>query len=159
MLIPILCLLLHMNTNPAIASHMPTDPEWSHISWALGQLESGENDFAVGASGEITRYQILPEVFAQFGGRWNYRMDKHHAWWVARKILRSRMQTAVQVLGSRPSPEMIYLLWNAPRVARATKYDFARVTNPVLRDRATRFSNLHHFHSTSANPQPLSSNP
>lgn len=155
----LLLTLTLMITEPRVLDHMPQDAEWTHISWALGQLESGEDDRAVGASGEITRYQILPEVFAQFGGRWNYRMDREHAWYVARKILRSRMQTAVQVLGSRPSPEMIYLLWNAPRVARAAKYDFTRVTNPVLRDRATRFSNLHHFHSSTTNPQPLTSNP
>lgn len=32
---------------------------------ALSMLESGDNDFAVGRSGEVSRYQILPRVWRE----------------------------------------------------------------------------------------------
>jgi hypothetical protein len=54
---------------PAIQHHASAVEGVAHIDadrllWALSQVESGDNDLAVGAAGEVSRYQIKPLTWA-----------------------------------------------------------------------------------------------
>lgn len=110
---------------------------------ALGQIESGAHDAAVGRAGEVSRFQIMPAVAAKeirdrnpAGGRlpayWQLRPDL--AAEVARGIWEKRVATFRLVYRRDPSPVEIYLCWHRP----------GRVLNPRPREleRATRFADL-----------------
>ena len=58
---------------------------------ALSQIESGDNDKAVGRMGEISRYQILPDVWAAFApdtANWENSQDALAVAKEAKKALR-----------------------------------------------------------------------
>ena len=96
---------------------------------ALSMLESGDNDYAVGRCGEITRFQIR----AQYWPGGNPR-NAATALVVARNIMRARVERFVQTHGRQPTNFEFYVLWNAP----------AEVDHPVacVAERAQRFVNL-----------------
>lgn len=117
-----------------------SEPDWAAIRWALGQIESGDRDSAIGQAGEVSRYQIRPELWRQLAPRLNPR-NPDQAWAVARRELGSRMARARLPRDQYARACAIYLLWNAPEALARADYDPARV-NATLRDRATRFANL-----------------
>ena len=92
-------------------------------------LESGDNDYAIGRCGEITRFQIRAEYWP--GG------NPHNATAalaVAREIMRERTEKFEQTHGRAPTNFEFYVLWNAP----------TEVDHPVhcVAERAQRFVNL-----------------
>jgi hypothetical protein len=96
---------------------------------ALSMLESGDNDYAIGRCGEITRFQIRAQYWP--GG------NPHNATAalaVARNIMRVRVEHFVETHGRMPTNFEFYVLWNAP----------AEVDHPVrcVVERARRFVNL-----------------
>ncbi|HEV2329211.1 MAG TPA: hypothetical protein VGY56_10525 [Verrucomicrobiae bacterium] len=130
---------------------------------ALSMLESGDNDRATGASGEVTRYQILPDTFrlylsARKGGiydsdhmrrvvaRGTVATNETKVGWralasrqsialaIAQAIMRDRIRHFVSVRHHWPSNFDWYLLWNCP----------GDVNHPSRKeqDRAQRFTNL-----------------
>ena len=92
-------------------------------------LETGNDDFAVGRCGEISRFQIRAELWP--GGN---PQNAQAALGVARNIMQARVQRFVQTHGRSPTNFEFYVLWNAP----------AEIDHPVpcVAERARRFANL-----------------
>jgi hypothetical protein len=101
---------------------------------ALSQIESADNDKAVGKKGEISRYQILPDVWAAFAAEnadWENPKD---ALAVAKVAMKKRCAEFEQTFHRAPTDFEFYVLWNAP----------AQIERPgnVVSERAKRFCNL-----------------
>jgi hypothetical protein len=119
MSVKILALLLTLSVNA-----MAMD-RWA----ALAMIESGNSDHLVGQAGEISRYQILPNLWAG-GNPLNAQVARSHA----QAIMTVRMAKFEQIHGRPPTDFEFYVLWNAPH----------QVNHPhlVVRERARRFVNL-----------------
>ena len=101
---------------------------------ALSQIESGDNDKAIGKMGEISRYQILPDVwdaFAPENADWENPKD---ALKVAKEAMKKRCADFEKSHHRAPTDFEFYVLWNAP----------AQVEKPgnVVTERAKRYCNL-----------------
>ena len=101
---------------------------------ALSQIESGNNDKAVGRLGEISRFQILPNVWtalAPENADWENPID---ALAVAKVAMKKRCADFERTYHRAPTDFEFYVLWNAP----------AQVEQPsgVVSERAKRFCNL-----------------
>jgi len=92
-------------------------------------IESGNNDHAVGAVGEISRFQIRPELWP--GGNPH---DPQQALTAAQSTMRPRVDRFQRSHGRRPTDFEFYVLWNAPWQADHP--------SAVVRERAQRFVNL-----------------
>lgn len=111
---------------------------------ALSQIESGDNDAAVGQAGEISRFQMLPKVaLKEIQENVDLRGKTYHAGWpldgrlterIARGIWEKRVSVFCLVYRRQPTPAELYLCWHRP----------GRVLNPTKRERelAGRFANL-----------------
>jgi hypothetical protein len=103
---------------------------------ALSMLETGDRDYRRGRSGEISRFQILPSLWAR------YCSDRRSkAWenpWIARgvavKIMQDRVRAFKATYHHEPTLAEWALLWHCP----------ARVEHPTSSDLdyIRRFSNL-----------------
>lgn len=109
---------------------------WAAVRLALGQIESGNNDHAVGRCGEVSRYQITRDNW-----RLSHGCDptsETEAWRVAKGILLIRLstQSSQNIL-----PRHIYALWHRPGVYYRTgcRFDFLPKR---IRERCIRFENL-----------------
>jgi hypothetical protein len=124
----ILFILLIMVTN-AVAMD-----RWT----ALAMLETGGNDRTVGRVGEISRFQIRPELWS--GGN---PLDFHVALANARRIMSTRVAAFKQSHGRMPDDFEFYVLWNAP----------AQINHPhhIVAERAHRFRNLVIFTGSNLN--------
>lgn len=101
---------------------------------ALSQIESGDNDKAVGRLGEISRYQILPDVWTSFApekANWENPKDSLA---VAKKTMKKRCAEFERTFHRAPTDFEFYVLWNAP----------AQIEHPgtAVSARAKRFCNL-----------------
>jgi hypothetical protein len=101
---------------------------------ALSQIESGDNDKAVGRMGEISRYQILPDVwttYASENAKWE---NAKEALAVAKAAMKKRCANFERTYHRPPTDFEFYVLWNAP----------AQIDHPsaAVTDRAKRFCNL-----------------
>lgn len=96
---------------------------------ALSMLESGDNDRAVGRQGEVSRFQIRPELWP--GGNSSEQQDALAA---ARALMEPRLQEFAKTHGRPANDFEFYVLWNAPR----------EVDHPskAVTERALRFVNL-----------------
>ncbi len=110
------------------------------IEEALGMIESGNNDRAVGKAGEISRYQIKKDIWWKHSASPTF-WDRNEAWRVAEKVLAQRMADYHRYTGRAPDPFDIYVLWNAPGQFRTVRYQKQRIS-PVVSERAARFANL-----------------
>lgn len=107
---------------------------------ALGMIESGNNDRAVGRAGEISRYQIKKSVWRKHSSSSVY-VDKDHAWKVAEQVFSIRSREFQRSTSRKPDPFELYVLWNAPGQFRASGYKRNRISK-VVAERANRFANL-----------------
>jgi len=96
---------------------------------ALSMIESGDNDRAVGSRGEVSRYQIRPELWP--GGNFQ---NESQALAAAKEIMKPRIAAFQRRHGRPPTDFEFYVLWNAP-------WEASHPTQAVS-DRARRFSNL-----------------
>jgi hypothetical protein len=96
---------------------------------ALSMIESGNNDYAVGSVGEISRYQIRPTLWP--GGN---PLNANLALTVAQKIMNARLARFEETHNRAPSDFEFYVLWNAPQEVNHPRRAVAR--------RAARFANL-----------------
>ena len=101
---------------------------------ALSQVESADDDHAVGAAGEISRYQIKPEIWRRYAaadGDWTI---PEHALSVARQAMQERCAGFERTVHRPPTDLEFYILWNAP----------AQIQRPgkAVLGRAERFCNL-----------------
>lgn len=101
---------------------------------ALSQVESGDNDRAVGAAGEVSRYQIKPELWGRYApGDANW-TNPTNALFVAKQAMQERCAAFARAMRRPPTDSEFYILWNAPA-------QIQRPGKAVLR-RAERFCNL-----------------
>lgn len=113
------------------------------IRWALAQVESGHlknQDAAKGASGEISRFQIMPKIWKDYSRSRNFK-NPTIAWSVAFRILRDRHSWFISSTGREPTPFDLYVMWNKPGLYGRLGFDPQKLPRR-LRDVATRFSNL-----------------
>ena len=96
---------------------------------ALSMIESDNRDNAVGRVGEITRYQIRPELWPGGNPR-----NAHAALIVAQRIMALRTANFAQKYGRLPDDFEFYVLWNAPAQINHPR--------PGVAERAERFVNL-----------------
>lgn len=101
---------------------------------ALSQIESGDNDKAVGRMGEISRYQILPDVWDAFAPETADWENPKDALKVAKEAMKKRCANFEKSHGRAPTDFEFYVLWNAP----------GQIEQPgsVVSERAKRFCNL-----------------
>ena len=101
---------------------------------ALSQIESGDNDCAVGAAGEISRFQLRLELWqerAPHAASWE-KPDEALA--VAQDLMNERCSRFEKAYHRPPTDFEFYVLWNAPaQIGRPSR---------VVRERAERFCNL-----------------
>jgi len=109
----------------SLAATVPAMDRWA----ALSMIESGDNDRAIGPGGEISRYQIRPELWP--GGD---PQNTQLALAVAQKIMLPRIEEFKKSHQRLPTDFEFYVLWNAPW----------EVDHPsaIVTERARRFSNL-----------------
>jgi len=101
---------------------------------ALSQLETRDDDNAIGTAGEVSRYQIKPKLwrrYARLEADWKNPAEALSA---AKELMKERC-TRFESLYNRPPTDFeFYVLWNAPsQIKRPRK---------VVRERAERFSRL-----------------
>ncbi len=108
---------------------------------ALGMIETGNNDAAIGTAGEVSRYQIKPwiwRLYSQSEGYQNHHLSSE----VAEKYLAALEQLFRDRTSREPDDFDRYVLWNAgPTYYARIGFAQSRV-HPVIRDRARRYVNL-----------------
>jgi hypothetical protein len=105
-------------------------PAFAMDRWeALSMIESGNDDHAVGSVGEISRYQIRPELWP--GGNPH---NPQQALKAAQKTMNPRVERFQRMHKRQPTDFEFYVLWNAPWVV-----DHPSAT---IKERAQRFANL-----------------
>ena len=116
----ILFLVLILSANNVLAMD-----RWT----ALAMLESGGDDCTIGHAGEVSRYQISPELWPG-GNPSDSRVALTNAW----HIMSPRIAAFEKAHGRAPDDFEFYVLWNAP----------AQINHPhpAVADRARRFANL-----------------
>ena len=101
---------------------------------ALSQIESGDDDHAVGPVGEVSRYQIKPDLWRRYAPANADWTNPSAALAVARQAMRERCAAFERAMHRAPTDSEFYILWNAPgQVDRPCKAVLAR---------AERFRNL-----------------
>ena len=101
---------------------------------ALSLIESGDNDRAVGPHGEISRFQMQPELWKRYAptnADWTKPEDSLV---VARAVMQERCDAFERSSHRLPTDFEFYVLWNAPGQVN-------RPSRAVTR-RAERFANL-----------------
>jgi hypothetical protein len=101
---------------------------------ALSQIETRDNDNAVGSAGEISRYQIKPRLwrrYARSDASWTNPVEALAA---ARDLMKERCSSFEHSYNRQPTDFEFYVLWNAP----------AQIDKPrkAVRERAERFCRL-----------------
>src|SRR6266404_4287035 len=108
---------------------------------AISLIESGNNDRARGSAGEVSRYQLLPNVWSTYSDSHSYANSKV-ASLVARQHL-DHLETWFQAQAGRaPTDFEIYVLWNAGPAYYARRAFSAAAVHRLVRERAERFVNL-----------------
>jgi hypothetical protein len=110
---------------------------------AIAMVESGGNDLAVGANGEVSRYQILPSVWRQYDASRRYGNR-----WVARAVARKHLDYLANTYrllrhtGSTASNLDLAIMWNCGIGAYRRAYWNPEMVNPATQDHARRIVNL-----------------
>lgn len=108
---------------------------------ALGMIESGNNDAAVGTYGEVSRFQIRPHIWREYTESRAWR-DVRVSTSVAHEFLGDLEDTFRKRARREPTDFDLYVLWNAgPSYYAKISFSAARV-HPVIRERAERYVNL-----------------
>ncbi len=122
--------------------------EASQLRDALAMIETGASspvagdpDHVIGGSGEVSRFQIMPEVWKAYTKSINH-TNPEVAWTVTRRILANRVGSFEKATGRPPEPIEVYLLWNKPGHFEGVGYRLERVSL-IYRERAQRFQNLY----------------
>jgi hypothetical protein len=110
------------------------------IREALGMIESGNDDHAVGSAGEISRYQIKKHIWRTYSTSATF-WDENEAWRITEKVLAARIDDYRRFTGRSPAAFDLYVLWNAPGHYHSVGYQ-QKMLSRVVAERATRFANL-----------------
>jgi hypothetical protein len=106
-------------------TNIPAMDRWA----ALSMIESGDNDHAVGPGGEVSRFQIRPELWP--GGN---SQDAKNALAAAKEVMKPRLEAFEKTHGRPATDFEFYVLWNAPWQADHP--------SKAVAERARRFANL-----------------
>jgi hypothetical protein len=101
---------------------------------ALSQIESGDTDCAIGAAGEVSRYQMKPDVWRQYAATnadWQNPSDSLKT---AQEVMKDRCSVFEETFHRQPTDFEFYVLWNAPGQIRKP--------GKAVRERADRFCSL-----------------
>jgi hypothetical protein len=113
-----------------VAWLLPLQGSFAMDRWAaLSMLESGDNDHAVGRSGELSRFQICPVLWP--GGD---PQNSHDSLAAAQQIMEPRLEEFERSHKRAATDAEFYILWNAP-------WQINSPTRAVA-ERARRFANL-----------------
>jgi hypothetical protein len=108
---------------------------------AISMIETGNNDRAVGRAGEVSRYQIRPEVWQQYSESVAYG-NRQIASTVAEKHMLYLESVFRARTGRAPTDFDLYVLWNAGAGYYARIGFSSERVGRVIRDRAERYFNL-----------------
>jgi hypothetical protein len=115
---------------------------------SLAMFETGADSRARGAAdalrgraGEVSRFQIMPDVWQSYSRSRDY-TNPEVAWTVAERILADRIGQFRSTTNREPTALEVYLLWNKPGHFEAAAFDVEKVRS-LYRSRAERFANLH----------------
>jgi hypothetical protein len=108
---------------------------------ALGMIETGNDDAAVGEAGEVSRYQIKPWIWRRYCRAETYRSCPLSTQ-VAQRYLSDLEQFFRARTGREASDFDVYVLWNAGPTYYARIAFAPQRVHPVIRERATRYVNL-----------------
>jgi hypothetical protein len=113
-----------------LGSELRAMDRWS----ALSQIESGDNDHVIGRAGEVSRYQIRPEVWETYAAASTNWENPGDALTVAKRAMAERCAAFEKSAHRPPTDFEFYVLWNAP----------GQVEHPsvAVSRRAERFCNL-----------------
>jgi len=109
--------------------------------FALGMIETGNNDREIGAAGEVSRYQIHPAVWKVYSQSMEY-TNPDISLQVARQHWAYLNNYFREKAGREPEDFDMYVLWNTRYGYYAHKGFSQRQISPIVRDRARRFVNL-----------------
>lgn len=109
--------------------------------FALGMIETGNNDREIGGAGEVSRYQIHPVVWKNYSKSSDYANPE-----VALQVARAHWAYLVGYFeersGREPDDFDMYVLWNTRFGYYAKKGFSAKQISPIVQERAQRFVNL-----------------
>ncbi len=109
--------------------------------FALGMIETGNNDREIGAAGEVSRFQIHPTVWKVYSQSLDY-ANPDISLQVARRHWTYLANYFREKAGREPEDFDMYVLWNTKFGYYARK-GFSRLQISFLvQDRARRFVNL-----------------
>ena len=109
--------------------------------FALGMIETANNDAEIGGAGEVSRYQIMPSVWKHYNNSHRYR-DPDISLAVAQQHWTTLHDLFKQQAHREPNDFDMYVLWNTRYGYYASKSFNPDRLNAVVRDRAQRFVNL-----------------
>ncbi|MDB6017831.1 MAG: hypothetical protein JWR19_2320 [Pedosphaera sp.] len=109
--------------------------------YALGMLETGNNDEEVGGAGEISRYQIHPAVWKSYSASHDYN-NPEISLQVARLHWNYLASYFRERAGRQPTDYDMYVLWNTTFGYYARRGFSSNRISPIVQDRAQRFVNL-----------------
>ena len=101
---------------------------------ALAQIESGNNDHALGLAGEVSRYQIRPGVWHRYASASANWRNAEQSLPIAKAAMRDRCAAFQRTFRRPPTDFEFYVLWNAPGQIRKP--------SQAVTKRAQRFCNL-----------------
>ena len=101
---------------------------------ALSQIETRDNDSAVGSAGEISRYQIKPKLWRRYARSDASWKNPSEALAAAQQLMKERCTNFEKAFSRPPTDYEFYVLWNAP----------GQIDRPrrAVRERAERFCRL-----------------
>jgi hypothetical protein len=124
-------------TTPRVGSLTP-DP---NLFFALGMIESGNDDRGVGQAGEVSRFQILPSVWKSYSESRDYQ-NPEVSFDVVRRHWKYLINYFRNKAGREPTAFDMYVLWNTRFGHYARRSFDPACLSPVVRNRASRFVNL-----------------
>lgn len=143
MLTGVLCIT--MQTKAEVVESKPAAPSSITLDakryYALGMIETGNNDREVGAIGEISRYQIHPSVWKSYTSSRDYVNPA-----ISRQVAKLHWDYLANYFkkktGQDPKDFDMYVMWNTNFGYYAKRGFNPKRLDAVVRDRAERFVNL-----------------
>ena len=141
--------LLAVPSAPAVDNPAPVLTETNDILagpnakqlFALGMIETGNNDRDIGGAGEVSRYQILPAVWKGYSRSSQY-TDPDVSVQVARQHWIYLAKYFKQKTGRTPDDFDMYVLWNTRFGYYARKEFLQTGISRAEQGRAGRYVNL-----------------
>jgi hypothetical protein len=108
---------------------------------AISMVESGNNDYAIGKAGEISRYQIKPKVWKVYSKSAAY-TNTRISTYVAEQHLQSLQKQFKASTGREATDFDCYVMWNGGITYYSRIHFSARAVKRAIRERAERYVNL-----------------